>query len=161
MREELLNSYALVLADARRLLADVSDDRMASQPIEGMNHPAWIIGHVVYSFQMIGIEMGLAPWLPEGWADRFRTDSTPVSDRSAYPAKCELLGAFDDAAGRIRRRLAAMDDRDLAGPIPDVRYRQTFPTLGHAVLHILTVHTCVHLGQLSAWRRATGVRTPA
>ena len=60
-------------------------------------------------------------------------------------------------ARRVRRKLADMDDADLAGPLPDERYRDVFPALGHAILHILTVHTAIHLGQLSPWRRAMGL----
>jgi len=157
MRAEILNSYAIALDSGRRMLADLRDDQWVAQPIAGMNHPAWIVGHLTYSCQMIGIEMGLAPWLPEDWGTRFDTDSRPVAAAEDYPSRSELLSAFGDAAERVQRRLAEIDDADLAGPLPDERYRETFPTLGHAVLHILTVHTAVHLGQLSAWRHAVGL----
>lgn len=53
-----------------------------------------------------------------------------------------------------------MTDSELDSPLPDERYREVFPTLGHAVLHILTVHTAIHLGQISAWRRAMGLPEP-
>ena len=56
MRTETLNSYVIALDSGRRMLADLRDDQWVAQPIEGMNHPAWIVGHLVYSFQMIGIE---------------------------------------------------------------------------------------------------------
>ena len=46
---------------------------------------------------------------------------------------------------------------DPDGPLPDKRFRDTFPTLGHAVLHILAGHVAVHVGQLGAWRRAMGM----
>jgi hypothetical protein len=154
MRAETLNSYAIALDSARRMLADLRDSQWFDQPTEGMNHPAWIVGHLIYSFQLIGVEMGLAPWLPEDWPERFATENRPAAARERYPAASELLSAFDDAAERVQRRLAEIDDADLAGPLPDPRHRETFPSLAHAVLHILTVHTAVHLGQLSAWRRA-------
>ena len=157
MRIETLNSYAVAVDSGRRMLGDLRDDQWVAQPIEGMNHPAWIVGHIAYSCQMIGIEMGLAPWLPEDWADRFGSDQRPVADSERYPLPSELLSAFDDATARVRRRLAEINDADLAGPLPDRRHREAFPTLGHAVLHILTVHTAIHLGQLSAWRHAVGL----
>jgi len=157
MRTETLNSYAIALDSGRRMLAGLRDDQWGAQPIEGMNHPAWIVGHLTYSCQMIGIEMGLVPWLPEDWAERFGSDKRPVAVGECYPSPSELLLAFDDATKRVQRRLAEIDDADLAGPLPDQRHRETFPTLGHAVLHILTVHTTIHLGQLSAWRHAIGL----
>lgn len=154
MHRRILNSYALTLDYARQLLADLDDVQMVAQPVAGMNHPAWIVGHLIYSCQMIGVEMGLAPWLPGDWEQRFIAGSPVEADPARYPAKDELIAMFEEATRRVRERLAQMTDAELDGPLPDERYRETFPTLGHAVLHILTVHTAIHLGQLSAWRRA-------
>jgi hypothetical protein len=50
-----------------------------------------------------------------------------------------------------------MEEDGLAQPLPDERYRHIFPTIGHALLHILTAHAAVHVGQVSVWRRAFGL----
>jgi hypothetical protein len=154
---EILRSFGMVVGYARELLADVPDGRMAESPLAGINHAAWIVGHLAHSFQAIGGELGLGAWLPDDWASRFGTGTRPAPDRSVYPSKIELLGWFDDGARRLTERLRRMSDADLNVPLPDERYRHVFPTLGAAVLHILTVHAAVHLGQLSAWRRAIGL----
>ena len=41
-------------------------------------------------------------------------------------------------------------------PLPDEACRAIFPTLGHAVVHILGPHAAVHVGQISVWRRVMG-----
>jgi hypothetical protein len=46
-------------------------------------------------------------------------------------------------------------------PIPDVRFREMFPTLGHTVVHMLAAHTAAHIGQVVVWRRAMGLPTTA
>jgi hypothetical protein len=159
MIAEILNSFDLLLNDARRLVGDLSDDQMVARPVETMNHPAWIIGHIVFSCQAIGAEMGLPPWLPQHWTDLFTTGSTPVADTSAYPAKAELLAALDDAQKRLVSALTAMKEDDLAVPLPDEQYRKTLPTVRHAFVHILVAHTAIHVGQLTAWRRAVHLPT--
>jgi hypothetical protein len=157
MIAEILKSYAMVLDYARRMLADVDDDKFFAQPVEGMNHPAWIIGHLVYSCQMIGGELGVSPWLPERWIQLFATGSAPVGDKSAYPDRSSLMQALDDGQKRLTTKLSGMSEEDLRVPLPDEKSRKTFPTLEHAVLHILTVHTSIHVGQLATWRRAMGL----
>jgi hypothetical protein len=154
MVEEISRSFALNIRYAQNLLQDVSNDQMTSQPVAGMNHPAWIVGHLTHSFQAIGGEMGIAAWLPEGWAERFGTGSALADDPSQYPPQAELIEVFNDAAERVSNRLKQLSDLSLSEPLPDERYRHVFPTLGSAALHILTCHLSVHLGQLSAWRRA-------
>jgi hypothetical protein len=31
------------------LMADIADERMAEEPLPGVNHPAWILGHLAVS----------------------------------------------------------------------------------------------------------------
>src|SRR5579884_1581575 len=89
MRDDLLRSFGMAVEHGRRLLADVADEQMCGQPVAGMNHAAWIVGHLAHSFQAIGGEMGIELWLPAGWAERFGTGSRLSSCRADYPSRDE------------------------------------------------------------------------
>jgi hypothetical protein len=153
---EIIHSYARALEFLRRLVADVPDELFTAQRNVVLNHPAWVIGHLIQSAQAIGGEIGLAEWLPDTWGQRFGSGSTPVSEREAYPSKETLLEMLAEAERRITTRLTEIGQGALAEPLPDERYREVFPTIGHAVLHILTSHASIHIGQLTVWRRVTG-----
>ena len=153
---EVLNSYRLTLDYLHRLVADVPDRDLARQPAGVANHPAWVIGHLTYSCQVLGGMLGLTAWLPAGWEGRFGTGSVPTPDPSARPPKAELLAALADGRARVSDRLAGLGDAGMGAPLPDERYRAVFPTVGHVVVHILAGHTAVHVGQVSVWRRAAG-----
>jgi len=84
MITEILTSYELVLQDVRRMIAGLSEEQMVALPIEGMNHPAWIVGHLVFSCQAMGGELGVTPWLPGEWSRMFATGTVAegaVSDQ--------------------------------------------------------------------------------
>jgi len=153
----LLNSLDLTIGFLRRLVDDVPDDKLTRQPRGVINHPAWVLGHLAYSFQGLGEEFGLPPWLPEGWTEVFGTGSIPTDRRDRYPEKSVLLDALLDGKRRITEALETHGESALEEPLPDERYRPIFPTLGHAVIHILTAHTAVHVGQAITWRRAVGL----
>lgn len=157
MVPELLNSLSLNLEFLRRMVADLNDDQMVGQVGGVVNHPAWTLGHIAYGFELMGGEVGMSPWLPEDWTERFGTGSTPVGDPTVYPEKSELLRILEDGQRRLNDRLTEMTTDDLANPLPDARYRDRIPTLGHALLHILASHTAMHVGQLAVWRRAMGL----
>jgi hypothetical protein len=161
--QALLNSYLLALADVRAAVEELPEALMVRQFPGVPNHPAWTIGHLVYSAQAIGGEIGIAPWLPSSWVALFRTGSTPLPEAAAYPSRSELLGALSDAQARITLCLNSLSPKALAAPLPDVRFRLLFPSVGHAAVHVLSGHTSFHLGQLSVWRRAAGLpsREPA
>ena len=131
---------------------------LTRQPNGVPNHPAWVMGHLTSSCQALGRELGLATWLPAQWEQQFGTGSIPTSDRSAYPSKEELLAALADGQARVSNRLADLGDAGMSTALPDKRYKTKFPTVGHAVVHILTGHAAVHVGQISVWRRAAGYR---
>jgi hypothetical protein len=107
MVPEISGSLALNLDFLRRMVVDLDEGQMVGQAGGVVNHPAWTIGHLAGSFQLMGGEFGLLPWLPEGWAATFGTGTTPVGDATAYPGKAELLGVLGDD----RRRLAEVDFR--------------------------------------------------
>lgn len=131
---------------------------MTQQSTAIPNHPAWMIGHLCHSLQAIGGELGLQPWLPDDWPQNFGTGSTPINDPVAYPTKPELLKAFQDAQSRIDHVLNNMTQKDWKTPLPDLHYRSTFPTVGHAVLYTLVAHMSIHIDQLNIWRRTNGFK---
>jgi uncharacterized damage-inducible protein DinB len=153
---EVLNSYAMSIDYLRRLVTDIPDEKLAEQPNGVVNNPLWTIGHLVYSAQMIGTEIGLPAWLPNDWATRYGKGSAPTAERSAYPDKEALLSQLTDAQQRLKEQLQKLGEESMRQPLPDERFRSMIPTLGHAVTHILATHTGAHIGQVLVWRRVMG-----
>jgi hypothetical protein len=142
---------------ARRLVGDVPEDQMAAQPAPGMNHAAWVLGHLAYVFDsMIGV-WGEKPTMSPEWKELFNVPSKPQADRAKYPSKAELLDAYEKAYRRIVERVKRATPAELDAEFPNPKLRPLLPTVGVAMVHILTSHQGQHLGQLSAWRRAQGM----
>jgi hypothetical protein len=143
--------------DQHHTVADVAAPDMVAQPNGIMNHPAWVVGHLTVTCQLLGGVIGLPEWLPNDWAERFGTGSVPAADRSLYGTKQNALAKLHDAQVRITRAVDAMDDSHLDDPFPDESYLVVFPTVRHALTQVLVGHTANHVGQLSVWRRAMGL----
>ena len=122
-----------------------------------MNHPAWVIGHLTHTCQLLGGVIGLPEWLPHDWAERFGTGSVPVADAGLYETKNNALAMLRDAQSRITQAVDQLDDSRLDEPFPDESYRGVFPTIRHALTQVLVGHTANHIGQVSVWRRAMGL----
>ncbi len=145
---------------AERLIDDLSDEEMVSQPVDGvtMNHPAWALCHLsVYGPVLAKMLRG------ESFEDpadhEFGRDSAPEGDIGIYGSKAAILERFqagyDEAAAIARRADLALFERNT----PLERWQARFPTLAHLMLHLMGGHMALHLGQVSAWRRA-GNRPP-
>ncbi|MGE0191239.1 MAG: DinB family protein [Planctomycetota bacterium] len=154
MRQEILNGFRLEQRRLRLLLEGIDAASWTLQPAGVVNHAAWTVGHLAASMEAIGGELGLAPWLEPTWRTRHGEGSTPVDDAVAYPPPSVLWSRFEDAADRVASAVKQVGNEAWFGPLPDERYRATYPTLAHAVLHILVGHTAAHVGQLGCWLRA-------
>lgn len=155
--QSVLHSFAYCLDYLREQVADVDDADMVAQPNGIKNHPAWVIGHLAGSCQLLGGEIGLPPWLPNDWAKRFGTGSVPTTDVRAYETKDAALARLADAQARTTAAVSRLNDSQLDQPLPDEAHRAIFPTVRHALTHVLVGHTANHIGQLTLWRKAMGL----
>ena len=155
--EPVLHSFGYCLDFLREQVADVAAADMVAQPNGIMNHPAWVIGHLTFVCQLLGGAIGLSPWLPDEWARRFGTGSTPVADAGCYEVKENALAILADAQSRFTAAVEQLNDAQLDAPFPVESYRVVFPTIRHALTQVLVGHTANHIGQVSVWRRAMGL----
>ena len=95
---------------AKRLVADVPDEKMTVQPAPGMNHAAWVIGHLAFVTDLYGAQLGVSAKAPKEWADLLGNNSRPVADRSKYPAKAQLLSFLEEAHQRLCAGIRAKED---------------------------------------------------
>ena len=157
MKEAILRSFAYNLHYANRLLSDIPDERMTEQPFPAMNHPTWIIGHLADTCDL------MANWLesdricPSSWNELFDNRSEPLADNSIYPAKAELIEVLERGHKAISAAFEVVSQDVLEKPLPRESMRSLFPTVLDGVAFEMTDHEAIHLGQLSAWRRAMGV----
>jgi hypothetical protein len=142
---------------SRMLLADIPDERMTEQPLPGVNHPAWILGHLASTADFVVAQLGGEKVLPATWATLFGPGSKPSASRGDYPSGDELVRAFEQGYQQLRQKAAAASPEQLAKPPTNPRAKEMFPTLQDLVAFLLTGHVGGHLGQLSAWRRMIGL----
>ena len=142
------------------LVADLPDDKLAQQPFAGMNHPAWVLGHLavldVISYDALwGQPAQIDPVIRETYG----RDSLPTTDRARYLPKAQLIRNFDDGRLELLNRLAQTDPATLDRPNPNPDRRTAFPTIGHLLQYTIW-HDGYHGGQLSAWRRTQNLPGP-
>lgn len=142
---------------ARRLVADLSDEDMVSQPVPGvtLNHPAWTLSHLsVYSPVLSAILRGMP--FEDPINSPFGRDSTPKNDINAYPRKALLMGDYLGAHRELGATVRSVDPGVLERPVPLERWKERFPFIADVVVHLMIDHESAHLGQISVWRRAGG-----
>ena len=155
--EPVLHSFAYCLDFLAEQVAGVAPTDMVAQPLGITNHPAWVIGHLTHSCELLCGVAGVPAWLPGDWEQRFGTGSVPVADTARYEPKEQALTMLRDGQARITRAVKRLDDARLDHPFPVESYRDVFPTVRHALTQVMVGHMANHVGQLAVWRKAMGL----
>jgi DinB superfamily len=157
MLESAIQVNVFLMQYCRTLVGDIADERMAEQPHAGVNHPAWILGHLALTADGSLARLGAPKALPAEWATLFAAGSKPSASRSVYPPKDELVRAFEERYQQLRQKAATATAEQLSQPTTNPRAKEVLPTLKELLAFLLTGHVGVHLGQLSSWRRLIGL----
>lgn len=136
------------------LVKDVAPEDFCRQPLPGMNHPAWIIGHLAVAADGHSYYAGGQPQLRQ-YRDTLGFNSTPSPDPADYPPKDELLTMWHAANERFIAAVLSADPQLLEKPTQGP-LQEPLPNTRDFLTFSMTSHTSLHLGQLSAWRRADG-----
>jgi hypothetical protein len=158
LRQYVLDVFNINRLYGEQLLSATPAEQFCQVPHPGMNHPAWIAGHITITHRRVGKELGAELEIPDGWPELFGKGSRPQPDAALYPAKEELVRAFLEGHEKLAAAFAVVTPEQLAAP--NVKWRPSrMETIGAMTMHIMTTHEALHLGQLSAWRRAMGMPT--
>jgi hypothetical protein len=153
--EPIGTNTVATIAYAKMIMADIDDAQMAEQPL-GLNHPAWLLLHLCTAGDYAAGLLGGKGVCPSGWNEKADTKKPITTNRADYPSKDELLSvlesSFLNASGLLQKTTAD----DLNKPQKLGFFETELPTVGDMAAFLLVAHTNLHLGQLSAWRRAIG-----
>jgi uncharacterized damage-inducible protein DinB len=134
-----------------RALDGLSEDELWRRPSDHSNSMFWLLGHIVHT------RGGLLRMLGEdyrtGWGDVFRRGASEV-DRQHYPMLPSIERVREDVIGRLRARLASVDDDQLSKPAPT----SPAPTITTVrdLIAFLAMHEAYHVGQLGFIRKLMG-----
>ena len=154
-REIALNEFLLAYFD--KVVADIPAAGFLQRGAGGGHPPLWIVGHLAAVAEMATqLAGGEEPLHPE-WLQAFGPRS---NDEIVNPEQYDretLLAAVRQGYRRLQQMVEQMSPESIARPHPLPILKGTpIATVGDLLAHVLTSHFALHLGQLSAWRRAAG-----
>jgi hypothetical protein len=158
LRSSILLTWRRDVAYALRLVGDLSDEQMIAQPVPGriLNHPAWTLAHLtLYNNVIAKMLRRIAFEDPKEHA--FGMKSSPQSDATVYPSRAMAMESYRRSHDDAERALVECDSTVFAQDVPLERWRASHPKIADMTLMLMAKHESLHLGQLSAWRRAMGL----
>ena len=137
-------------------LGDLSDADLLVRPVEGANHIAWQLGHLISTENKMidAVCPGSMPPLPEGFAEKHTTETAGSDDASDFLTKDEYTQLAAEQRSAMLAALESLSDDDLSGAAPEST-PEFVPTVG-AVFSMMPTHWVMHAGQWAVIRRKLG-----
>lgn len=139
----------------KQILADIEDARMAERPMD-LNPPAWLLLHLATAADYAAALLGGSGVCPADWNEKADTKKPVSSNRTEYPGKDELVKTFEKAYQNAANLLSKASPEQLASPQKLGFFEKELPSVADMAGFLLVSHLSIHLGQISAWRRAIG-----
>ncbi len=133
----------------------------ASEPIVS-NHPSFILGHLSLYAPKILSDVGVTTdgiSIPTSFNAVYSKDAKCVDDPDGviYPAMEEVVETYFESYRIAMERIKNVPNEAYDKPNLNTAAISRFPTIGSMHAFYLSGHLMLHLGQLSAWRRAAGL----
>jgi DinB superfamily len=159
----IIPSAKQMLNYSQSLLVGITEDIFARKPrtetgVLQLNHPAFNYGHLSIYPALI-LEMLNLPYedlsVTDSYKQLFKNGAECLDDPEAkiYPSMKEITDKFTNSYNSLLERIPNATLQALNDVTPGERVAR-FPVKGAFLAHLITSHLAVHLGQVSAWRRA-------
>lgn len=141
------------------LLRDMADEPFTRTMPGTGQHPYWLAGHLAVSEAAV-LDMYLLdqPNRHASWQPMFGTGTEPAEQKDGAPTYGELLDALGNVRAELLEYIDTLDDDGLDRPCCENDWPgPKFGSVGEC-LNALSLHMCVHAGQVACARRAAGRR---
>jgi hypothetical protein len=157
--ESMIYAWDNQLRYALALVSDLTDEQFVTRPGGNMNHPAWILGHIS---QYHPVTLQLLAGEP---VDDPKNDPLfgfaghgPVDDIAAYGSKQAVVSRFEAGHEQVAHALLTAKPQAFRQPPSLERWAKAYPTVEFMLPDLLIHHESMHIGQISIWRRAAGLK---
>jgi len=137
-------------------LKDLTDAELLVRPVEGTNHIAWQLGHLISAEHWLMDQAfpGKMPPLPAGFADKYAKHTSTVNDPQAFHTKAEYLKLYGEQRAGTKAILDTVSDAEFEKQSPEA-IRPYCPTIA-ALFALQGSHWLMHAGQWAVIRRKLG-----
>jgi uncharacterized damage-inducible protein DinB len=153
--EPIVYSLQFSRDTVRMFTQDLAPQEMLHRTTPKANCAAWLVGHLTLTDRNMLKRLGvndLPPLPDDDFEKRFsRDEGCPQAE--AFGEVSSLLMAFEAHRNRLIAVASSLTPPQLAQPLENPHPR--FKTVGE-LLSFMSLHTCVHAGQMTMIRRSLG-----
>lgn len=156
--ESMIYAWDNQLRYALALVADLTDEQFVTRPGGNMNHPAWILGHIA-AYHPVTLQLLAGEPVDDPKNDPLFgfAGQGPVDNIAAYGSKQAVVSRFETGHEQVAQALLSAKPAAFQQQPSLERWAKMYPTVEFMLPDLLIFHESMHIGQISIWRRASGL----
>ena len=153
--EPIVYSLTFSRGAVRMFAEDLSPQEMLHRTTPKANCAAWLIGHLTVTERSMLKRLGITdlPPLPDADFEKRFSREAGCPEAEAFGDVSKLLATFEAHRDRLIAAASAMTPQQLDQPLDKPHPR--FKTVAE-LLSFMSLHTCIHAGQMTMIRRSLG-----
>ncbi|MBN1649200.1 MAG: hypothetical protein JW874_14275 [Spirochaetales bacterium] len=160
MTDSIICTFRNNIAEIIRIADSVPEKDLTIQSDEFIPathcHPLWTLGHLCVSIDGMRGEFGIEVPDDENlfvrWGLIHGQQSEPQNNPALYQSRIVLKQTLQDRLELMTGIMEKTPREQYERPIPDIRFRNIYPTLYHCCAAIFVGHTSEHVQMLSLWK---------
>lgn len=158
MSSTVLDLFHFQATYLTKLVANIPEDRLYEQQLEGHNSAGWILGHLCVEAEDVFRHID-APYelVDDHWALWFKNTTGKIDSLEGLPSKETLLDVFKDRYDLLAIIYENLTEGQRVSPHPSTMLKDVFNNLDAWYAHHLTTHISIHCGNLAIWKKMIGL----
>ncbi len=149
--------YNFNLSYLKKLVENVSDEKLYEKQLEGFNSAGWILGHIFVEGQDVLNFYGVEHNTSSEWDQFFRFGSGKITSLENLPTKKELLEKIEERYKIILELYLGLTEEQRLAQHPSQLLAEVYDNMDGWFAHHLTNHIAIHCGNISVWKKLIGL----
>ena len=160
MKNTITELYGLQKFYLIQILQNIPEEKLFFHQENDVNSPGWVLGHLIVEVEDLlnFLKIELEP-LPNTWKESFKGGKPWKQDTfEKLPTKKELIRVFELRYDTLIHAYIKMDDNMRLALHPSKMLSSFYTNVDAWFAHHLITHLAIHLGNITTWKQAHGIK---
>ena len=158
MQQDIISLFEFQKSYLLKTVANISDEIAYAKQGQGINSAGWVLGHLCAEGVDVLMKLGAQDMAYSvDWLGLFGSDASPLDLQADLPSLSQAVHDFNDIYERVIAAYCALPAHAFEDGPPSILLKDHLPNKHVWLLHHITTHIAVHIGNLVVWKKLNGL----
>ena len=158
LQQDIISLFEFQQSYLLKTVANISDEIAYTKQDQGINSAGWVLGHLCAEGVDVLIKLGAHDTVYSvDWLGLFGSDAPSLDLQANLPSLSRAVHDFNEIYERVIAAYRALPAHAFEDDPPSKLLKDHLPNKHVWLLHHITTHIAVHIGNLVVWKKLNGL----